>query len=105
MVISLIKSPKVYKEKKSEEVDYVNNFEKSNYVTKMNLFSIVPYGINTTSASCGYTSREMKHKLILGLYAELTKDMKTNIYNLIESHLHLNPKNYLTHQINYLLHN
>ena len=74
------------------EVDYVNNFEKSNYVTKMNLFSIVPYGINTTSASCGYTSREMKHKLILGLYAELTKDMKTNIYNLIESHLHLNPK-------------
>lgn len=50
--------------------DYVSNFEKGPYINKINLYSIVPYGINSASGSAE-TSRENKHEAINTIYHSL----------------------------------
>jgi hypothetical protein len=50
--------------------DYVSNFEKSPYINNINLYSIVPYGINSASGSAE-TSRESKHVAINAIYKSL----------------------------------
>lgn len=66
--------------------DYINNFESSEYVNKINLYSIVPYGINNTSTRQGELSREKKHKFIIDTYNTLINESTT--YNkIIDSHI------------------
>ena len=47
---------------------YIDNFEESNYIDNISLYSMVPYGINNVSASHGESSRIEKKEFILKMY-------------------------------------